>query len=300
MKMDKIHHVSAIVGHPQETYDFYTKILELHLIKKTVNFDDPTTYHLYFGDQYAENGYSMTFFNWENSKKKGRVGSGQVRTIAFAIGKNSLESWEHHLLNNNIATQLTQRFNKPTLEFNDPHGLQIALVEDETLSDAQIHGFYGVEILSGDEKASIEHLKNTFHLRSVGESETHQYFETDSEIHHTIALSKETHRRGIDGIGTVHHVAWEAENVDELENWQQTLAKSGLRPTEIKDRSYFKSIYYREPGFTIFEIATAGPGFLIDEDKEKLGDSLKLPSQFENSRNEIESRLSPIIGAEHA
>ncbi|MBG9982910.1 VOC family protein [Aerococcaceae bacterium DSM 111020] len=295
MKMHKLHHVSAIVGHPQETYDFYTQVLRLHLIKKTVNFDDPTTYHLYFGDQYAEKDFTMTFFNWEHIEKKGRVGSGQVRTIAFSIGNNSIEDWKNHLVSEGIDTDWTHRFDKKTLEFNDPHGLRIALVENETHSSPEIHGFYGVEILSGNVEASIEHLTDIFDLQASGENASHRYFETDSSYRHTIALSKETHRRGIDGIGTVHHLAWEAENTEGLKDWQQKIVKSGLQPTEITDRSYFESIYYREPGYTIYEIATAGPGFLIDEAKDELGMTLKLPPQYENSREEIEKNLSSII-----
>lgn len=296
MEMERLHHVTAIVGHPQETYDFYTQVLGLHLIKKTVNFDDISTYHLYFADKYSEEGYTMTFFNWETDRC-GRVGSGQVGHTAFKVGKGSLQNWKQQLENNDVEVKETERFNKPTLEFTDRHGLSLALVEDDNQKDAVISGFYGVEILSGRVEATRRHLVDQLGLTEIGESATHFYYEISGADKQVIAVYKSKVDRGFDGVGTVHHVAWQATDRDDLVDWQTTLFETGSQPTEVKDRNYFESIYYREPGFTIFEIATAGPGFQVDEDREALGKELKLPPQYEANREAIEANLTPIEGA---
>lgn len=296
MKTERIHHVSAIVGPAQETFDFYTKVLGLDLIKKTVNFDDMSTYHLYFGDRNADPGFAMTLFNWDLDKR-GRVGSGQVGVIAFSVGKDTLSTWQEHLANHDVASTITNRFNRSTLEFEDRHGLALALVEDDTQTAFDISGFYGIEILSARVMLTNDHLTKQLGLRATGESPTHYYFETVGAEQNVVAVNKKEIRRGIDGVGTVHHVAWQATNEEELKAWQKELLLTGSTPTEVKDRKYFSSIYYREPGFTIYEIATAEPGFLVDEAREALGSSLKLPQKFERYREKIEAHLTPIKGA---
>ena len=296
MEMERLHHVTAIVGHPQETYDFYTQVLGLHLIKKTVNFDDISSYHLYFADEYSEEGYTMTFFNWETDQR-GRVGSGQVGHTAFKVGKGSLDGWKTHLEENNVDVKETERFNKATLKFTDRHGLALALVEDETQELASISGFYGVEILSGRVKATSCHLVDQLGLTEIGENATHLFYQLSGDDKHVIAVYKSKQNRGIDGVGTVHHVAWQAADRGNLIDWQTNLFKTGSQPTVVKDRNYFESIYYREPGYTIFEIATAGPGFQVDEDRDALGQELKLPPQYEENREAIEANLTPIKGA---
>lgn len=233
----------------------------------------------------------MTFFNWDTSKR-GRVGSGQVSRIAFRVGKDSLESWQQHLADNNIDSQWTELFNQKTLEFVDYHGLPLALVEDPEQSQPEISGFYGVEIWSGRPEATATHLEESYGFKSVDASENHLYLENSNQAPQRIAVNKTKMNRGIDGVGTVHHLAWEVPEKENLKDYQIQLVKAGLKPTEIKDRNYFSSIYYREPGFTIYEIATTGPGFGIDE--EIPGGALMLPDHFEPKRQEIEANLPPI------
>lgn len=284
--IQKIHHISAIVGDPQTTADFYRHVLGLRLIKKTVNFDDPHTYHLYFSTPSDDDGMVMTFFNWPN-RYVGRIGSGQIGTIAFRIPKGSLAHWKATLAARRLDVTETTLFARPTLEFSDRHGLALALVEsEEERATPAITGFHGAVLLSEDP------LKTHITLQTLGITAMH---ETDDMTRYTLA-SIERHEliiphtplaRGRFGVGTVHHIAFYAEDETTQLAWQQNLMNRGFAVTEQKDRDYFKAIYFVEPGGVVFEIATAGPGFTVDEPAETLGSQLKLPNQYEHQRDEI-------------
>lgn len=290
-----IHHISAIVGHPQETIDFYQKILGLKLVKQTVNFDDKDTYHLYFASQKGEPEEAMTFFNWTHPDAEGVVGSGQLGRIAFRIPKGSLSWWKEHLDSHDIRVDITKLFGKETLEFEDYHHLDLALVEGEVeRNNRDIEGFYGTVILSKEAQRSAEDLDGFLGLEKVEEDEDYWHFTTIGEKKHRILVKKEALPMRRLGIGTVHHVAWAAADKNELEGWQEALQEKGYGYTPIKNRKYFHSIYYREPGKVVFEIATEGPGFAVDESLDQLGKELQLPEQFEADRAAIEAHLPEI------
>lgn len=284
--IQKIHHISAIVGDPQTTADFYRNVLGLRLIKKTVNFDDPTTYHLYFGTDSLDDGLVMTFFNWPN-RHTGRVGSGQVGRIAFRIPKGSLDHWKATLAARRLDVTETNLFARPTLEFSDRHGLALALVEsNERRETPAIMSFHGAVLLSEDP------LKTHTTLQTLGIKTMH---ETNDMTRYTLA-GVEGHElivphtplpHGRFGVGTVHHIAFYAEDEATQLAWQYELMSKGYAVTEQKDRDYFKAIYFVEPGGVVFEIATAGPGFTVDESAKTLGSQLKLPKQYEHQRDEI-------------
>lgn len=293
--MKHIHHISAIVGHPQETIDFYQKILRLSLVKQTVNFDDKDIYHLYFARRNGEPEGAITFFNWTYPEAEGVVGSGQIGRIAFRVPKGSLNRWKKHLDSHDIIYDTTKLFGKETLEFNDYHHLDLALVEGETESDTDdIEGFHGTIILSKAAQQSADDLDVFLGLKKIEEDEDYWHFETVGEKKHRVLVKKEALPMRRLGIGTVHHVAWAVADENELERWQKALQEKGYGHTPIKNRKYFHSIYYREPGKVVFEIATEGPGFTVDEPLDQLGKKLQLPEQFEESRAEIEAHLPDI------
>lgn len=287
----RIHHISAIVGHPQTTLEFYRDILGLKFVKKTVNFDDPNVYHLYFGDDDANPGTIITFFNWVDAYD-GRVGSGQVGRIAFRIPKDSMDAWQKHLEKNSIHTSLTGLFNQPTLEFTDRHGLALALVEGtETRKNNKIIGFHGSVLLTNRPSLTAETLTQDLGLIEVGSTDYYYHFETIGEEKHHIIIPRQAMRDGRWGVGTVHHIAWSVPTKEAHRLWQGTLAKKGYGVTEIKERYYFDAIYLKERGDVIFEFATDTPGFFIDETKEEAGSNLMLPPWYEAHRQTYEAAL---------
>jgi len=287
----KIHHITAIVGDPNENLRFYRDVLGLRLVKQTVNFDDSGVYHLYFGDHQDTPGTIITFFPWTNGNY-GRKGSGQVGRIAFRVPKNSLDEWHNHLTKQNIKVEKTQLFNQDTLEFDDIHGLELAIVEgEETANDSNIISFHGAVLLSINPEGTEELLTGTMGLKKIESTNMHRHYETVGEEKHHIITSIPPQPRGNFGIGTVHHIAWSVPNLEALTNWQTTLQDEDYRVTEVRDRNYFKSIYLAEKGKVVFEFATDGPGFDLDEDKDSLGTALKLPEQYEYRREEYETLL---------
>lgn len=287
----RIHHITAIVGDPNENLKFYRDVLGLRLIKQTVNFDDPGVYHLYFGDHNDTPGTVITFFPWTNNNK-GRKGSGQVGRIAFRVPKGSLDSWKGHLTTHNIQVELTQLFGKETLEFDDIHGLELAIVEGDTSSNNKdINGFHGSVLLSANPDDTKELLTEMMGLKELDIAGDDYHFETVGEEKHHIVSSIPPQAAGRFGIGTVHHIAWSVPDLSVLKAWQDTLQQSGFGVTEVRDRNYFKSIYTSEKGNVVFEFATDGPGFDLDEDKDSLGTALKLPEQYEHRREEYETLL---------
>lgn len=287
----RIHHITAIVGDPNENLKFYRDVLGQRLVKQTVNFDDPGVYHLYFADKDATPGTVITFFPWTNDNV-GRKGSGQVGRIAYRVPAGSLGYWKKHLVDHGIETEETEFFGAKTLEFSDVHGLDLAIVEGtETADTDNILGFHGAELLSGDPEGTKELLTGRMGLEVIETGDDNHHFETTGAEKHHIVTSLPPKPRGRFGIGTVHHIAWSVPDLDVLKEWQDALTSDGYGVTEVRDRNYFRSIYTGEKGNIVFEFATDGPGFDVDEDASELGTSLKLPEQYEHRRAEYEKTL---------
>ncbi|MFD1598136.1 ring-cleaving dioxygenase [Halobellus rarus] len=312
MQTDGIHHISAVAGDPQENLRFYTAVLGLRLVKRTVNFDDATTYHLYYGDDTGSPGTALTFFPFEGTRQ-GRPGRGQAVATAFAVPEGSLDYWAERLRKSNATVgERRTRFDAAVLPFEDPDGQPLELVETdpadspiEPWSDGPvpdehgIRGFFGVTLHSAEPDATANVLDVLGFDRVGSEADADDGAE---RVRYAAAGDHATvvdvlHRgppRGRPGVGTVHHVAFRAADEDEQLAWRERLSDSGQFVTPQKDRQYFRSIYFREPGGILFEIATDGPGFGIDESAEDLGSELKLPSWLEDERERIESALPPL------
>ncbi|EXJ23045.1 Glyoxalase family protein [Alkalibacterium sp. AK22] len=300
-----IHHITAIVGHPQENADFYTKSLGLRLIKKTVNFDDPHTYHLYFGDQQANPGTIITFFPWVEAEQ-GKIGGGQVGVTSFAVPANSLSYWEKRLAEKGVPLTRTVRFSEQVLQFSDPHGLKLELVErsyDNSHSWSEsdvdpayaISGFAGATLYSTNPEATVETLTETMGLKKLGEEDRVLRLKTNGDLASIIDIPLDPVMAGEMGVGTVHHIAWRADDDADHLKWHEHVSANAYQVTDIKDRNYFKALYFREYGNILFEIATDTPGFTVDESLEALGESLKLPEPLEKDRENLERILPPIV-----
>jgi glyoxalase family protein len=293
-KINRIHHVSSIVGDPQENYDFYTDVLGLRLIKQTVNFDDPSVYHFYFADEELTPGFVMTTFPWAGARP-GRVGSGQVGRIAFRIPKNTSKEWKKHLEDHNVVVEESQLFQRKTLEFEDIHGLDLALVEsDEEAEDASIRAFHGLVLLSAHPNESVEAFENVIDAEKLETDEYGHHYKTNAAEPQHFVINKEKMKQGRWGPGTTHHMAWEVSERSDLKDIQEKLGELDLRRTEIKNRDYFESVYMREPGYITIEFATKGPGFTVDEPEDKLGQKLQLPDALTATRAEVETSLPPL------
>ena len=289
--IDHIHHISAIVGDPQANVAFYREVLGLRLVKQTVNFDDPHTYHLYYSNQAIENGTIITFFPWANAHP-GRVGSGQVGRIAFRIPKDSSDYWQTRLNQAGIAVQESTLFKQKTLELADVHDLALALVEaEETADTPDILGFHGAVLLSAQPEATMDTLTQDLGLQLIDQTDTSSHFQTVGQQQHEIVVPHTALPAGRWGVGTVHHIAWSVPTEEAQKEWQTYLYDQHYGVTEIKDRQYFHAVYFQERGSIVFEIATEGPGFFVDEPLNVLGQTLKLPPQFEARRGEIMAHL---------
>ncbi|MDJ0332030.1 ring-cleaving dioxygenase [Planococcus sp. S3-L1] len=302
-KTTGIHHITAIVGHPQENVDFYAGVLGLRLVKKTVNFDDPGTYHLYFGNQGGEPGTIITFFPWANAFQ-GKIGAGQVGVISFVVPTGALSFWENRLGKLNINFAKEQRFNETYVIFEDPHGLQLELVErqagkqndfafGDVTPEVAIKGFAGATLLSARPEQTAKTLEEVMGLEKVGEEGDLIRFRSSSEIGNIIDLKATPLGRGEMGVGTVHHIAWRANDDQDQVEWQEFVRNQGFGVTEVKDRNYFNAIYFREHGEILFEIATDPPGFAHDESLETMGENLMLPPQYEQHREKVKESLIP-------
>ena len=303
-KTSGIHHITAIVGHPQENVDFYAGILGLRLVKRTVNFDDPGTYHLYFGDEGGKPGTIITFFPWAGANQ-GVIGAGQVGVTSYVVPKGAMTFWENRLTTFNVPNKKGNRFGEEYLEFDDPHGLHLEIVEreegemnnwqvGEVTPDHAIKGFGGATLLSKQPEKTAELLETVMGLEKVGEEGDFVRFRSSSDIGNVIDLKFSPSGSGQMGVGTVHHIAWRAiDDNDQLE-WQKHVAEHGYGVTPVQDRNYFNAIYFREHGEILFEIATDPPGFAHDESHETMGEQLKLPAQYEQYREQLERSLIPI------
>ncbi|GIV96975.1 MAG: diguanylate cyclase [Herpetosiphonaceae bacterium] len=302
-----IHHVTAIAGNPQQNIDFYTGLLGLRLIKVTVNFDDPGTYHFYFGDDMGRPGTIMTFFPWPGAPR-GRRGTGQVTTVAFSISGESLSFWEERLRAAGIAAAgPVARFKEQVLSFFDPDGLQLELVankddrrsgwaEGPVPAEHAIRGFYGVTMSIAGYERSASLLTEILGFRKVAESDSCFRYAVGEGSPGSLVdiLSLPEAPRGQVSVGTIHHIAWRTANDEQQLGWREKLVDQGYNVTPVQDRQYFHSIYFREPGGVLFEIATDSPGFTVDESPEQLGTGLKLPAWLERQRQQIERVLPPL------
>jgi glyoxalase family protein len=299
VKLDGIHHVTCITADAPRNVDFYTRVLGLRLVKKTVNQDDPTVYHLFYADERGDPGSDITFFEYPNAMR-GRAGSGMVHLIRWRLGsEDALAFWADRLAAEGVDAQREAT----TLRFDDPEGLglELAVVEtqDEPLiaehpeipAELALQGFDGVRAFTDDPERSRPLLGEAlgFEPRHGG-SEWEVRGDSRGSFY---AYDAPPAERGIPGAGTVHHVAW-ASTMEEHAAWRERVAAAGAHPTPIIDRFWFKSIYFREPSGVLFEIATLGPGFATDEPIEHLGERLTLPPAYEHLRDPLERVLTPL------
>lgn len=292
--IQRIHHITAIAGPPQENLHFYRDVLGLKLVKQTVNFDDIGTYHFYFSNKNMDNGTILTFFPWD-TRNRGVKGSGQVGRIAFSVPKGSLPYWQDRLSEFGISSEETDMFGSPGISFEDNHTMHLAIVEvDQEATDHDIIGFFGSALLSAHPDKTRKTLVKDLGLKELAESPEYYHFETVGVERHHIVVPRRAISRGRDGVGTVHHIAWSMPDDLNQKEWQDFLIDRGYRVTEIKDRNYFKAMYMREKGHVLFEYATDEPGFAIDEPVESVGQKLMLPEQYESQRQEIEAKLPKI------
>ncbi|MCM3124510.1 MULTISPECIES: ring-cleaving dioxygenase [unclassified Mesobacillus] len=301
-KTTGIHHITAMVNDAQRNIDFYAGVLGLRLVKKTINFDRPEVYHLYFGNEAGDPGTVITFFPWEN-QMKGRIGTGQVGVTSYVIPAGSLSFWKDRLKRFGVRFIQNVRYGETYLQFQDPDGLEIELVERNegainpwsyggVTSDVAIKGFGGATLISAQPHKTAEVLEDILGLEPVGQEESFLRFKT--EIGNTIDIKLTPSVRGLMGAGTVHHIAWRARDEEDHQRWRELLVEKGFYPTEILDRNYFKALYFHEGGGILFEIATDAPGFGVDEPANALGKKLMLPSWLESKREELEHKLPQV------
>jgi glyoxalase family protein len=298
MKLEGIHHVTCITADAPGNVDFYVRVLGLRLVKKTVNQDDPTVYHLFYADERGSAGADITFFEYPGIPR-GRAGAGMIHRITFRVASDgALDFWAERLRAEGVQTERDDG----CLRFVAPEGLglELAVVQttDEPLvadspdipSEHAIQGFDSVRAYPRATGASKAFLEQGLGFEPRGESEWEVRGDRRGG---TYAYDEAPAERGLGGAGTVHHVAW-ASPLEEHEAWQRRVAQAGFRPTPVIDRFYFRSIYFREPSGELFEIATIGPGFTTDEPLESLGERLSLPPAFEHLRDELEPVLTPL------
>jgi glyoxalase family protein len=303
-----LHHVTAIASDPQQNIDFYAGVLGLRLVKLTVNYDDPTTYHLYYGDGQGHPGTIMTFFPWPGAMR-GRIGTGQLTVTSFAVPENSLAYWKDRLTKHETPVQEARsEFDESILFFTDTDGLQLELIAtphanpDRAWSrgpvpvDFAVRGFHHVTLSENGYERSAFLLTNTLGFNRIQEQGARFRYAASDGLPGTMVdlICAPEGRPGRVAVGTVHHVAWRTPTNEQQMNWREIMSGLQYNVTPIIDRTYFHSIYFREPGGVLFEIATDPPGFAVDEPADKIGMSLVLPSWLENERSQLERILPPI------
>ena len=299
-----VHHITAIASDPNRNIAFYTEILGLKLVKLTVNYDDPGTYHFYYGDEIGHPGTILTFFPWPDAPR-GRRGSGQATAVTFAIPTGSMSFWVDRLRHHEVVVgELTARFNEGALPFSDPDGLQLELVEAPVNGtrknnygsipiERAITGISGVTLLESAVQETDSLLTRILGFQRVNqEGNRTRYLAGATGTGTQVDLvHMPDEPPGAVAVGTVHHVAWRIADEERQRAWRKEIVGAGLNVTPIIDRLYFKSIYFREPGGVLFELATDPPGFAIDEEPDKLGSRLVLPPWLEADRAKLEQRL---------
>lgn len=300
-----IHHITAIAGNARKNFDFYTKVLGLRMVKKTVNFDDPGTYHFYYGNEEGTPGTILTFFPWEGITP-GRRGTHQVSEIGYSVPENSLDFWlKRFEANNVIYNKAAEKFGEQYLTFLDPDGLKFELTvaqkpdlrkpweTPEISSQVATKGFHNLTITANKAQPTVDILTDILGYKFVGQEVNRLRFATDAVDNASIVDLVEAPGEKVGHVagGSVHHVAFRVKDEEVLMNYREKIAGLGLNITPKIDRNYFYSLYFREPGGVLFELATDNPGFATDETVEELGSGLKLPAQYESSRRAIESKL---------
>ena len=300
-----LHHVTAIASDPQRNLDFYTQVLGLRFVKRTVNFDDPGTYHLYFGDDTARPGTILTFFPWPGAQR-GRAGAGETISTAFSIPTGSLAYWRERLRTKGVTITERLIFGSTHLAFSDPDGMGLELVEHEESAPAlpprytdvpaksAIQGFFGTTLLERT-LAPTQSMLGVMGYRKLKEEGDRVRFAPEGQAFGRFldVLLDGNAPAGKMGAGTVHHIAFRASDDNAQVDWAKELGQY-VSVTPVQDRTYFHSIYFHEPGGVLFEIATDAPGFLFDEPVESLGEALKIPEWFEGQRAQIEARVLPL------
>jgi glyoxalase family protein len=306
-----LHHVTAIAGDPQENVDFYAGVLGMRLVKKSVNQDAPDTYHLFYADGVGSPGTDLTFFPWPGLPEA-RPRVGQIIEVPLAVPPGSLPYWRERLADHTVTTgDVETRFGERALPFTDPHGLRLALVETNEEQEfvpwtrspvpveRQVRGMHSVRIWEPELEPTEALLTEVLGLDKIGQDDSWHRYGLQGGTSGTLAEVKVVDRRSrtsrrVGGTGAVHHAAWRMHDSDEEMELREIIEQIGLQPTPQIDRHWFKSVYFREPGGVLFELATDGPGFTVDEDREHLGTSLVLPPSMEGQRDEIDAKLPPL------
>ena len=303
-----IHHVTAIAGDPQQNIDFYAGVLGLRLVKVTVNFDDPGSYHFYYGDGEGHPGTILTFFSWPGARR-GKVGNSQVTATSFAVPPDTLAFWRERLAGKGIAVDAEfERFGQQVLPFTDQDGLRLELIETAVTNPAHawdrstvpggaaIRGFHSATLSETGYEGTAELLTGTMGFRLLGEEQNRFRYEIGDGAASRIidVVNAPGAAEGRVAAGTVHHIAYRTANDPDQRDWLAEITQKRYNVSPVMDRTYFHSIYFREPGGILFEIATDVPGFAVDEPVEQLGEGLKLPPWLEAQRPEIERALPSI------
>lgn len=300
-----LHHITAIAGDPQRNLDFYVGLLGQRLIKKTVNFDDPGTYHFYFGDYSGTPGTILTFFPWAGVRK-GIKGSGEATAVAYNVAPDALPGWQARLAAHGVAASRGERFGEPLLASKDPDGLTVELVGSANApavalwgggpvaSELALCGFHSTTLQVRDADASAALLRDSFGWHESAREGNRRRFAIDGRAPGRVVdlVAMPDLPRGRQGAGSIHHVAFRAPDDVAQEGWRTHLVHAGYSVTPVRDRQYFHSIYFQEPNGVLYEVATDTPGFLGDERVEALGNALKLPPWLEPQRAQIEATLA--------
>lgn len=301
-----IHHITVLAGDAQRNVEFYTGKLGMRLVKRSVNQDDPGTYHLFYGNQAAEPGSSLTFFPWPMAQK-GEAGVGEVVNVALQVPRDSENYWKTRLKEQDIAYEILDVFGRTALRFQDPDGLELDIVfEGEAKpkienmdyivpAEHTVQGFWGARMLLTEKQHTKMLLGELFGFEPAAEDGDLTLYQTGAPIGKNIIIeTADSAEYGKNGRGIVHHIAFRAENREELDKLREKVGKKGLNPTQIIDRHWFNSVYYRIPAGVLFEMASDDPGYTVDEEFEHLGEKLILPPWLESKRDRIEQILPKI------
>lgn len=302
-----LHHISVIASDPQNNYDFYAKKLGMRMVKKTVNQDDPTKYHLFYANAEGSPGSSLTFFPWPRAHQ-GKPGSGEAAAVSLAVAEASMDYWMNRLDDQHIPySGPNTRFDKQYLSFKDPDGLQLYLVFDNRRDDLsgwrkspvpsehQIQGFWSTTLKLNNIEQTEEILTTILGFSKVTTEGDSTLYQTGSDLGHSLIIEEVPAEPSQNGAGIIHHVAFQAEDEEDLKEMRHEVLRFGLQPTEIIDRHFFKSVYYRTPGGVLFEMATHGPGYFVNSDpSEDQAEKLELTPWDEHKRESIEAALPTI------
>ena len=304
-----IHHVTCITGDVQKCVDFYVGVLGLRFIKKSINQDVPDTYHIYFGDYLGSPGTAMTFFGWPSWPRR-KAGSGQITTVSFDIPRNSVDFWSRRLRELGFTNAShDRRFDTEVIALEDLDGIAVELVGSDAAvtwvpwkdspvpEEHQVHGFHSVTMTLAEAVPTLDLLTKTMGFRVKGNEGNRTRLETGEGGARAVldVIEAPDAATGQESMGTVHHVAWRTPDAKTQAEWRDALVHAGRNVTQSIDRWYFQSIYFREPGGVLFEIATDGPGFTVDEKAEDLGKTLSLPPWFQVRRDRLDEILPPIV-----